>query len=119
MNTKDHSHRNGDICRHSPFTAWMLDNWIRRLFQDPKKIVGEYVKEGATAIDIGCGPGMFTLAMAEKVGETGRVIAVDVQQEMLDAVRVKSGKRNLASRIRFHRSEPDRIGITEKADFIL
>jgi ubiquinone/menaquinone biosynthesis C-methylase UbiE len=109
----------GDLCRYSPFKGWMLDNGIRRLFQDPKKIVGSYVKEGMTVIDIGCGPGMFTLAMAKMVGETGKVIAVDVQHEMLDVVRTKSEQKGLVSRIRFHRAEPERLGVGEKADFIL
>jgi len=97
----------------------MLDNGIRRIFQNPKNIVGPYVKEGMTVIDIGCGPGMFMRAIAEMAGDTGCVIAVDIQQEMLDLARLKSERRNLSSRIRFHKSEPDRIGITENADFIL
>ena len=32
---------------------------IRRLIQNPYKIVGEYVKEGQTVLDLGCGPGFF------------------------------------------------------------
>jgi ubiquinone/menaquinone biosynthesis C-methylase UbiE len=118
---KENNNKNGagDLCRYSPVMGWMLDNMVRRLFQNPKKIVGPYVKKGMTIIDIGCGPGMFTIAMAKMVGETGKVIAVDVQQEMLDLVRTKSEQKGLVSRIRFHRSKPDRLDITEKADFIL
>lgn len=118
MKTKN-CKKTGEVYRYSPFRGWMLDNGIRRLFQNPKNIVGDYVKEGMTAIDIGCGPGMFTLAMAKMVGDTGNVIAVDIQQEMLDLVRVKSERLKLTPRIRFHRSEPNRIGVAEKADFIL
>jgi ubiquinone/menaquinone biosynthesis C-methylase UbiE len=119
MKKQDHSNEHGDICRYSPLRGWMFDNGIRRLFQNPKKIVGAYVKEGMTVIDIGCGPGMFTLAMAVMVGKTGTVIAVDVQREMLDLVRRKAERQNLASQIRFHKTEPDRIDLAEKADFIL
>jgi ubiquinone/menaquinone biosynthesis C-methylase UbiE len=119
MKKKDYNHETGDVCRYSPFMGFMLDNGLRRLFQNPKKIVGDYVKEGMTAIDIGCGPGMFTLAMATMTGETGKVIAVDVQQEMLEVVRKKAERMGLTSRIRFHKSEPDRFGVGEKADFIL
>lgn len=109
----------GDICRYSPFKGWMLDNMVRRLFQNPKKIVAPYVKEGMTVIDIGCGPGMFTLAMAQMVGDIGKIIAVDIQQEMLDLVRTKAEQRGLLSRIRFHRAEPEQLGVGEKADFVL
>jgi ubiquinone/menaquinone biosynthesis C-methylase UbiE len=119
MKMDDHSNRTGDICRYTPFMGRMLDNGIRRVFQNPKKIVGPYVKEGMTVIDIGCGPGMYTLAMAAMVGDTGKVIAMDVQQEMLDVVKTKSEQQNLFPRIRFHKSNPDSLGVAEKADFIL
>jgi len=109
----------GDVCRFSPLRGLMLDNPVRRVLQDPRKILGGYLREGMTAIDIGCGPGMFTLAMAKMVGASGKVIAVDLQQEMLDAVRRKSDRLGLTSRITFHRSTPDALGIAEKADFIL
>lgn len=41
------------------------------------------VKPGQTVCDIGCGNGFYTLQLAELVGETGRVVAVDIQPEML------------------------------------
>ena len=119
MKKKGNDEGQGEVYHYSRTRGWMLDNWLRRLFQNPKKIVGPYVKPGMTAIDIGCGPGMFTLAMAGMVGDTGKVIAVDIQQEMLDVVKTKSMQQNLSARIRFHKSEPDSLGIAEKADFIL
>ncbi len=115
LQPNDHAH----ICRYSPLKGWLLNNRIRGLFQNPKDILGPCVKNGMTAIDIGCGPGMFTLAMASMVGEDGRVIAVDIQQEMLDLVRRKSDQQHLTPRIKFHKSEPARLNVTEKADFIL
>jgi SAM-dependent methyltransferase len=33
--------------------------------------------EGATVVDLGCGPGALTRAMAERVGASGRIIAID------------------------------------------
>jgi len=38
-----------------------LDNKIRKLFQNPQKILGNYVKDGMTVLDLGCGPGFFRL----------------------------------------------------------
>ena len=61
--------------------AFALDNPIRRLIHDPKKILGGYIEPGQTVLDIGCGPGTFSIAMAKMVGESGKVIAVDVQEE--------------------------------------
>ena len=41
---------------------------------------------GQAVVDVGCGPGLFTLAAAGMVGRSGWVHAVDVSQEMLDLV---------------------------------
>ncbi len=71
------------------------------------------------AIDLGCGPGYFTLPLAELVGETGSVIAADVQQEMLDRLRARAEKAGLLSRIRFHHSDLVGPGVLGPADFAL
>jgi ubiquinone/menaquinone biosynthesis C-methylase UbiE len=41
------------------------------------------IKEGDVVADIGAGGGFFSLLAAERVGPTGRVLAVDVQPEMI------------------------------------
>ena len=99
--------------------ASALDNPIRRLIHNPEKILGGYIESGQTVLDVGCGSGTFTIAMAKMVGETGKVIAVDVQDEMLQIVRKKAAKERLESRIITHKSKPDRIGISDKVDFAL
>ena len=96
-----------------------LDNPIRRLIHNPEEILGGYIESGQTVLDLGCGSGTFTIFMARMVGETGKVIAVDVQDEMLQIVRRKAVKAKLDSRIITHKSEPDRIGISGKVDFVL
>jgi ubiquinone/menaquinone biosynthesis C-methylase UbiE len=53
------------------------------------------------------------------VGETGKVIAVDVQDEMLQVVRKKAAKEGLESRIIAFKSVSNRIGISDKVDFAL
>lgn len=101
--------------------AFMLDNWPRKLLQNPAKIVGEYINEGDTVIDFGCGPGYFTIAMAGMVGQQGKVIAVDLQEEMLEHAKRKAAAKNLGDRIEFHHCEKDRVGLelNKKADFML
>ena len=56
---------------------------IRKLAHNPHRIVSPYISEGMTVMDIGCGVGFFTIPMAEITGKHGRVIAVDLQPEML------------------------------------
>jgi ubiquinone/menaquinone biosynthesis C-methylase UbiE len=99
--------------------AFALDNPVRRLIHNPQKILGGYIEPGQTVLDLGCGPGTFSIAMAKMVGESGKVIAVDVQEEMLQLVRKKAAQQGLESRIVTCRSDPDRIGLSEKVDFAL
>lgn len=102
-----------------PQNARFLDNWVRRCLHNPDKIVGRYIEKGQTVLDLGCGPGMFSLALARMVGEEGKVISVDVQEEMLQILRRKSEHAGLSSRIILHKAQPKRIGVSEKVDFAL
>src|SRR5262245_13696171 len=44
------------------------------------------VKPGMTVVDLGAGSGYYTFPLAERVGPKGKVLAVDVQKEMLDII---------------------------------
>lgn len=99
--------------------AYTFDNRLRRLIHKPEKILGGLVKEGDTALDLGCGMGYFSIGLARLVGESGQVISVDLQGQMLDKVRSRARQQDLASRIRLHQSRPDRIGLREPVDFAL
>jgi len=96
-----------------------LDNRVRRWLQDPIKILTPYVSEGATALDIGCGPGFFTVALARLVGPAGKVVAADLQQGMLDKLAHKISGTDLAERIRLVKCERSDLCVTDPVDFIL
>lgn len=97
--------------------AYTFDNPLRRLAHNPRKILGAHVHDGMTVLDIGCGMGHFTLGLAELVGDGGKVIAIDLQQQMLDIMLKRAARKGLAHRIIAHRAKPDAIGITTPADF--
>ena len=99
--------------------GYFIDNRLRRLIHNPQKIVGPYVKPGMKVMDVGCGMGMFSIAMAKMVGNNGQVIAVDLQQQMLDVLLKRATKEGVADRIRPHHCEPDRLGIEGPVDFVL
>ncbi len=99
--------------------AGSLDNKIRRMLQNPLKILKPYIKEGMSVLDIGCGPGFFTVPIAGLVGKNGKVIAADLQKGMLQKLYSKIKGTELEDRIKLHKSEQDKIGIAEKVDFIL
>lgn len=110
------------VCSHQ-HAPW-LDNQFRKLIQSPKKVVGPYLKPGDTALDLGCGPGFFTIPMAELVGSSGLVIGVDLQKEMLERLNQKiSAQRDasLAVRIVAHQCTQRSLGLEPNllVDFIL
>lgn len=111
------NNRKGRVCPVE--IAGTLDNRIRRWVQNPWKILGPYVKSGMTVLDYGCGPGFFSLDMAEMVGGSGKVIAADLQAGMLDIVRKKIRGTILENRIALHKCREDAIGVAEKLDFVL
>lgn len=55
------------------------------------------IPEGATVADIGAGTGYFTWRLAHQVGPTGKVIAVDIQQQMLDLTAATVTQRSLTN----------------------
>lgn len=54
-----------------------------------KLVAALKIEPGMVVADIGAGSGVLTLMMADPVGKEGRVVAVDVQQEMLDLLAKK------------------------------
>jgi ubiquinone/menaquinone biosynthesis C-methylase UbiE len=99
--------------------ASSLDNRIRRWLQNPRKILGPFVREGMTVLDVGCGPGFFSLEMALLVGTGGRVISADLQEGMLKKLADKIRGTALEERITLVRCDEDRINVSDTVDFIL
>jgi ubiquinone/menaquinone biosynthesis C-methylase UbiE len=99
--------------------AGSLDSKIRKWLQNPQKLLSPFVREKMTALDIGCGPGFFSVEMARMVGSCGRVIAADLQDGMLQKLRAKIRGTELEERIRLVKCERDNINISEKIDFAL
>ena len=105
-----------------PCPAWLsftLTNVFRRMAHDPTRILSPFLRDGDTAVDIGCGPGFFTVPMARMVGDRGLVVAVDIQQDMLDRTRRRAERAGVAGRIRLHLAAEDSLGLDLKTDFAL
>jgi SAM-dependent methyltransferase len=111
-----HSHSD-NVC------PWWLcptfDNPLRRLIHNPERILAGWVQPGETALDLGCGMGYFSIPLARLVGPEGKVICVDLQEQMLAGVRRRAERAGVENRIRLHRAGNDGIGLAETADFAL
>jgi ubiquinone/menaquinone biosynthesis C-methylase UbiE len=96
-----------------------LDNFVRRLLQNPQKLLRPFIKEGMTVLDLGCGPGFFSIEIAKLLHNSGKVIAADLQEGMLDKVRKKIKGTELEQRVRLHKCKEESIDLTDKVDFVL
>ncbi|HUX56397.1 MAG TPA: class I SAM-dependent methyltransferase [Bacteroidales bacterium] len=96
-----------------------LDNSLRRLFQNPKRILKPYINSGMTVLDLGCGPGFFSIEIAKMMNGSGKVIAADLQEGMLEKVYKKIVGTDLEQSVKLHKCGDEKIGLTEKVDFVL
>jgi ubiquinone/menaquinone biosynthesis C-methylase UbiE len=94
-----------------------LDSKIRKWLQNPQKILSPYVREGMTTLDIGCGPGFFSVELAKMVGRNGKVVSADLQDGMLQKLSNKIRGTELEERIKLIKCEKDKINVSEKIDF--
>lgn len=98
--------------------GYFLLNPLRRFLQNPADIIAPYVKKGMTVIEPGPGMGYFTLELASKVGDSGRVIAIDIQPQMLEKLKRRAAKAQLLERIETCLAQPDSMGLAELADSV-
>ena len=98
--------------------CFTFDNPLRRLVQNPDKILKDLVKPGDKALDIGPGMGYFTFPLSRMVGEKGRVIALDIQEEMLKRLE-KKVELNKVENIKIKLYDGNKFALKEKFNFIL
>ena len=93
---------------------------IRRVFSSPSKTVSKYVSTGDVVADLGCGPGYFTIPMAELVEREGKVYAVDFDPEAIERVGVRAKENGLDEVIESRVSSAAEINFIpdESVDFV-
>lgn len=99
--------------------CFTFDNPLRKLLHNPEAILRPYVHPGDRVIDLGPGMGYFTIPLARLVGPKGHVIAIDVQEKMLSALRSRAKKNGVSERIEAHLASQNSMGKHEPVDFIL
>jgi len=85
-----------------PCPAWLgwmveLDNPFTRVSRADFIVEHLQIQPGMHILDAGCGPGRVTLPLARAVGPRGEVVALDMQQDMLEQVRGKAEAAEISS----------------------
>jgi ubiquinone/menaquinone biosynthesis C-methylase UbiE len=69
---------------------------IRNIFMPPDKMLAEVkLKQSSHVLDFGCGPGVFTTLIADNIGPSGIVYALDINPIAVNMVERKAQKKNL------------------------
>ena len=100
--------------------AYLLASPIRKIFHNPEKILKPYIKENMTVLDVGCAFGFFSLSAAKMVGQNGKVVCIDLQEEMLQGLKKRASKKKLENKLDLRQCNEDSLNIqdlSEKVDF--
>src|SRR5687768_6494421 len=92
--------------------SWQGAGWLDRpnrdAVQQPEHVLDVLdVRAGQTVADVGCGSGYFTLHLSRRVGPTGKVIATDLQPEMLALLEKKLRAEKITNVTSVHTTEDD------------
>lgn len=73
-----------------------------RLTEHVHQILGNHLREGDFAIDATAGNGHDTYFLADHVGVSGRVLAIDIQASAIEATRRRLAEAGLGARVEAH-----------------
>lgn len=82
-----------------------VNKWVERFegesretFRERDRIVNAMnIQPGQTVADIGAGTGFYSMLFAQRVGDAGRVYAVDISDEFISHIQDEAKKRNLSN----------------------
>lgn len=77
--------------------AWLLRPEREREEEPEKMLDALKIKPGSTVADVGAGVGYTSLRLSKRVGPRGKVLATDIQPEMLRMLRARMRKAKVAN----------------------
>jgi ubiquinone/menaquinone biosynthesis C-methylase UbiE len=102
--------------------GYFMNTPLRRLQQDPQKILRSYLHPGMKILEIGPALGYFSLPIAEMIKPDGKVYCVDIQREMLEKLEKRAKRKHLAMQLEPILAFPGALNIDDlagKIDFCL
>jgi ubiquinone/menaquinone biosynthesis C-methylase UbiE len=80
---------------HYTGAEWLIRDTREREERASLLLTNLNIHPGMTVCDMGCGNGFYSLPLAKLVGPTGRVMAVDIQPEMLVMLRARAEREGV------------------------
>lgn len=87
METKSH------VCPE--WVGYIMASPLRKLQQNPNKMLSPYISEGMNILEIGPAMGFFSIPMAKMTGNKGRVYCIDIQDNMLKKLYQRARKASV------------------------
>jgi ubiquinone/menaquinone biosynthesis C-methylase UbiE len=97
--------------------GFSLDEATRRSWYNPETILQDLQVDMAF-VDVGCGDGFFSILAAKKVGENGRVYAVDIDASAIEQLKQKAKAKSLSNITAKVGKAEDTVICRECADFV-
>lgn len=117
----DHDHDHGDSDHHHHSfddPEEYAERWNdpeRDEWQQPEEVIEAMgVEEGMTVADLGAGTGYFVPFLSEAVGDDGTVIAVDIEESMLEFIEAMADEKGLEN-VETVLAEADHSGLEESS----
>jgi len=104
------------------WVGYFMANPLRKLIENPHKIVGPYILPGMKILEIGPAMGFFSIPMAKMTGRTGKVYCVDIQQKMLNRLKKRAIRKGVSGEIELILASQNSMNIqyvSGKIDFTL
>src|SRR2546425_6417410 len=87
--------------------------WAAQLEPAQKKLLElAALRPGEAVLDVACGTGLVTFPAAEAVGRSGRVMATDISEKMVEAARAEAARRKL-SQVEFARMDAEDLRLSD------
>lgn len=98
--------------------GFSLDEATRRSWYNPDAILKD-LRFGMVFVDVGCGDGFFSILAAKKVGDKGRVYAVDIDPKAIEKLKKNAEVEGLPNIVTVVGRAEDTVFCDQCADFIL
>jgi ubiquinone/menaquinone biosynthesis C-methylase UbiE len=115
--SQDHQHRDEN---RKHYEERLQRYKVRMYWQMPRRVMDELgIGEGMNVADVGAGIGYFTLKLSERIGETGKVFASDIDKAALAFLEERMKEAGLDNITIIHGREDDPMIPEASVDLVL